>query len=264
MDEHEVYPKAPVVLTALEVRHPTADQLTPAEVRSIKKRLSEHFPLESTGQATNVQLVAGASTPDVNIEIFPRFLNRTKTMAASFKREAIVLETSHYPGWMKFSELVVVALEGRHETSPVDGVERIGLRYIDEIRVGVNDGTDWAEWIADSLLGPPSDAIDLQLTEWQGVGVYGTQPGQTLIMRYGPRSGYAVDPNSDLRRIRPSDGGPFFLIDIDSFWTPDGEVPEFDRDMLMSRCEDLHGPIRRLFEGVITDRLRNEVLRAND
>jgi uncharacterized protein (TIGR04255 family) len=264
VNEHEVYPKAPVVLVALEVRHPTADPLTPAETRAIKKRLSEHFPLESTGQATNVQLMVGATRPDVNIENFTRFLNRTKTMAVSFRREAIAVEASEYPGWRKFSELITEALAAREETSPVDGVERVGLRYIDEVRVPGNGDTNWADWMADSMLGPPADAIDLHLGQWQGVGVYGNQPGQMLVMRYGPRTGYALDPNSDLRRVRPTDGGSFFLVDIDSFWTPDGEVPEFDRDMLASRCEELHGPIRKLFEGVIKDRLRNEVLRAND
>jgi uncharacterized protein (TIGR04255 family) len=143
-------------------------------------------------------------------------------------------------------------------------VERVGLRYIDEIRVFTNGETNWSDWIVAPLLGPPSSMIDLPLNQWQGVGIYGSQPGEMLVFRYGPRLGFAVDPTSDLRRPRPSDGGAFFLIDIDNFWTPDGEVPEFDRDMLVSRCDQLHGPVRRLFEAVITDRLRDEVLRSGD
>ena len=124
---------------------------------------------------------------------------------------------------------------------------------------------DWAEWMHPSLLGPRSNTkIELPLGQWQGIGIYGSQPGQMLLLRYGPREGVAVDPSSDLRRIQRTDNGPFFLIDIDSFWAPADAVPEYERDMLIARCDELHEPIRTLFEGIITDRLRDEVFRIND
>ena len=73
MNAHEVYERAPVVLVALEVRHPMADPLTPAESRVIKKRLSKRFPLELPGQLTNFQITpAAAMQPDVTTERFPR------------------------------------------------------------------------------------------------------------------------------------------------------------------------------------------------
>ena len=145
------------------------------------------------------------------------------------------------------------------------GVERAGLRYINEVRVPTDGDIDWAEWMHPSLLGPRSNTkIEPPLGQWQGVGIYGSQPGQMLVFRYGPREGFAIDPSSDLRRVRRTDGGPFFLIDIDSFWTPADAVPEYERDMLMAQCDELHEPIRTLFEGIITDRLRDEVFRTND
>jgi len=51
-------------------------------------------------------------------------------------------------------------------------------------------------------------------------------------------------------------------LDIDSFWTPEGFIPEFDPQVLVEKSEELHDPLRTLFETVITDRLRNEVLRG--
>jgi len=266
MGASEVYPNAPVVLVALEVRHPTADPLSTSDVRKIKKQLGLHFPLESQGQAANFQVTVGVAEAEVTVETFARFLNRAKTAAISFRKEAIVVETSAYPGWDRFRGYVASALAARIGASPVVGVERVGLRYIDEVRVPSTDAGEvsWGDWIDGSLLGPPREIIDLPLDQWQGMGVYGTQPGTGLIARYGPRVGFAVDPNSDLRRPSPRDGGPFFLIDIDSFWTPTAEVPEFDIEVLMAQCDELHAPVRKLFEGVITHRLRDEVLRAND
>jgi uncharacterized protein (TIGR04255 family) len=264
MNEPEVYPNAPVVLVALEVRHPIADQLTPAETRAIKKHLAKQFPLEVPGQIASLQVNPLGGAADVTNERFPRFLNRRKTVSISMRQEALVLEASEYPGWHDFKEIIGLTLGVRMEVAPVDGIVRVGLRYIDEVRVPGEGDPDWSEWIDPSLLGPRLADVGLPLNQWQGVGIYGSQPGQMLVARYGPRVGFAMDPGSDLRRARPADGGPFFLLDMDSFWTPDQDVPEFDLDTLVPRCDELHNPIRALFESMISDRLRDEVLRNDD
>ena len=263
MSEPVVYENAPVVLVALEVRHPIADPLTAAEIRAIKNLLSDVFPIERPGQL--LQVIAGGAGSTTTTESYPRFVNRQMTLAVSVKREAIVIEASAYPGWPKFRELVERALEARQAIAPIVGADRIGLRYIDEVRVPVGAEIDWSQWISPALLAPElPKAVNLPVVQWQGLTVYGDQPNKTLVFRYGAREGFAVDPSSDLRRVRPADGGPFFLMDIDSFWTLDGPLPEYDRDMLMSTCDVLHEPVRMLFESMITNKLRDEVLRGND
>jgi len=52
-----------------------------------------------------------------------------------------------------------------------------------------------------------------------------------------------------------------FRLDIDSYWQPSVEVPEFDRDLILDLADTLHKPVREVFERLITDRLREEVLR---
>lgn len=266
MDEQEVYPNAPVVLVALEVRHPVSESLTPSEVRGIKARLSARAPISRNTQMSSVQSIPGAASPTTtNVENFTRFLNRESTLAISFRREAIVVETSVYQGWEEFRAIVSEAIDTRMGVAPVDGMERVGIRYIDEIRVPSDDeGVQWDHWMSPSLLGPESNAsIDLPLSQWQGVAVYGSQPGHTLVLRYGPMTGFALDPSSELKR-KPADGGDFFLLDIDSFWTPAGSIPEIERDTLIATCNELHAPVRRLFEGLIQNRLRDEVFRSHD
>lgn len=264
MNEHEVYPNAPVVLVALEVRHPTADPLTPTESRAIKKLLSNELPIERPGQQVSVQIMPGAANPAVTTtELFPRYINREATLSVSIRQESIVIEASRYPGWEEFRAFALHALDARMQIAPIVGVERVGIRYVDEIRAPDSDEADWAAWIHQSLLGPNSSSIDLPINQWQGVGIYGSQPGKMLILRYGPREGFAVDPSSALSQAKPADGGPFFLMDVDSFWTPDGPIPEYDRDFLLLTLNDLHTPVRELFEGLITDRLRDEVFRGN-
>jgi len=269
MEKREVYPNAPVVLVALEVRHTTADLLTSAQRNAIKRRLSSHAPIMKTGQLqqlTVVQAVGGPSAaPELRAEEFPRYFSRDNTVSVSLRAEAVVVETTRYVRWEQLRTLVADVLEVRQEIGGVDGVERVGLRYVDEIRIPGGPEQDWASWVDLTLLGPAqvSDELDLAATQWQGVSAFTPGPERTVVLRYGPREGFAVDPGGDLKRSTPAPG-PFFLMDIDSFWTPSEGVPEFDVKALLATCDELHAPVRRLFERLITDRLREEVLRRVD
>ncbi len=266
MDEHEVYPNAPVVLVAFELRHPTTESLSPSETRAVKERLVRYTPIARNAQNTQIQLplLPSGSTPaSARVENFPRLVSRDSTLAISLRREALVVETSAYPGWDAFKEIVSEAIGARMAISALDGVERVGLRYIDEVRIPGVTAPDWTDWIDSSLLGPrPKEQVDLSLSEWQGVSLFGSQPGRAMLLRYGTATGFAVDPQSELRRTNKAQGGgPFFLFDIDSFWTPESSVPEIELTALEELCVELHRPVRRLFEGLIKDRLREEVFR---
>jgi uncharacterized protein (TIGR04255 family) len=262
VNEHVVYPGAPVVLVALEIRHPTADPLTPTESRAIKKLIGDDLPIERGGQISTVESVLGGPTSAPTVEHFPRYFNRESTVAVSLKREALVVEVSNYPGWQKFHSLVMKAVHARMQIAPVVGIERVGLRYIDELRIPGQDPPDWAQWVHPTLLAPSAaGATDLPLQQWQSVAVYGgSQPGRTIVFRYGPKDGFAVDPSSDLVRAKPANGGPYFLMDIDSFWARGGTVPEFDTAFMKAVLDELHRPVRLLFDQMVTTNYRSEVL----
>jgi len=270
MEEREVYPNAPVVLVALELRHPTADPLSPTQRLRIKRRLAARVPIMRNGQLTQITAAmqaggAPAAAPEVRVEQFPRYFSRDNTAAVSVRAEAVVVETTRYGRWEQLRDLVADVLEARQEVGGIDGIERLGLRYIDEIRVPGEPVHDWAPWVDPTLLGPAPIGEELGLTtaQWQGVTAFTPARDRTLVLRYGPRNGFAVDPGGDLKRSTPTPG-PFFLLDIDSFWTPSEEVPEFDIKTLLATCDELHAPVRRVFERLITDRLREEVLRHAD
>ena len=50
-------------------------------------------------------------------------------------------------------------------------------------------------------------------------------------------------------------------FDIDSFWQAPSENANWNASDILERIDGLHAPIRLAFEELITDRLRNEVLR---
>ncbi len=261
--EREVYPNAPVVLVAMEARHPDAALLSPGEQSEMKRLLASSFPLPQPLQNTTITATPGAP-PSIANEAAPRFATRDQTTAVTFGAQAVVVETTKHQTFEHLCELVRVSAEARQKIAPVDGLMRLGLRYVDEIRVPDICGgpIGWGDWVDVSLLGPAPVGAQLGLVpeQWQGATVFGRGGGRQMIVRYGPREGFAVMPGGPLQRSTPPPGA-FFLLDIDSFWVATGEVPEFSAASIVELCADLHEPVSRLFESLITDKLRREVLR---
>lgn len=261
VSNREVYPTAPVVLVALEVRHPMVEPMSAAAVARAKKVLRDVTPLQElqTTAGFAITPVGAAAQPT---ETAQRFSSRDRSTAVTFRSGAVVVETTQYRQYEALRDVIELALGAREAAGPVDGVLRVGLRYIDEIRVPGEDGLlGWADWVDPSLLGPAplAAAHGLSAAQWQGLAVFKGASDAQLVLRYGPGEGYAVDPGGELRRPAPAPG-PFFMMDIDNYWVPD-PVPDFDVAALLQRCDDLHKPVRALFESLITEKLRKEVLR---
>ncbi len=264
-NQDDAQPNAPVALVTMEVRHPTADALSETASRELKQLLADDLPIERQAQDTNWGVTAPGAAPSPVTNRFVRYVNRDNTLAASLKDQAIVVETTAYSSFDAFCEVVMRVADARTRVSSIVGVERIGLRYVLEVRVpaGVDGRIEWSNWIDEQLLGPHRlTPGGLLLTEWQGAAVYReAQPGKSLIVRYGPGVGQALDPNYHLRRSTPAQNGPFFLMDIDSFWTPTGSIPEYNRDALVSTFQNLYGPAQTVFQETLTDRLKEDLLR---
>jgi uncharacterized protein (TIGR04255 family) len=263
----EVQPNAPVALVTLEIRHPATDSLTEASARELKQQLVSELPIERQAQDVQWGMAAPGQAPQPVADRFVRYSNRENTTAASLKNQAIVVETTAYTNFDSFLDIAMRVVDARSRVSTLVGIERIGLRYVLEIRVpaGVDGRIEWTNWIDESLLGPQRLAPGgLLLTEWQGAAVYReAQPGKSLIVRYGPGVGQALDAQYHLRRVTPVQAGQFFLMDIDSFWTPPtGAIPEYNREALVSTYRELYAPAQTVFQDMLTTRLKDELLRT--
>lgn len=257
----------PLALTVLEIRYPELPEgIGRRAQQQMRETLSARLPLVENITEEQVQLAIGAPMPaSVQRRSFPRFVTRDRTTALVVKEGALVLETTTYEGWEEsFRPAIRDVVEALQSVSRPDGVLRLGLRYIDEIRVpGIDDVPgDWRGYIDDHLLAAASGEFipaSLQPAVWQGTVQYNTTTDSTLTVRYGPQQGHAVNPKGATRRKNPPAPGLFFLLDSDSFWQADDEVPEFDVEMIMERCDLLHAPTREFFQIAVTDKLREEV-----
>jgi uncharacterized protein (TIGR04255 family) len=100
--------------------------------------------------------------------------------AVTFRRDAIAVETTRYVQYERFRDVAALAIGARQAVDPVDGVDRLGLRYIDEIRVpdiGVAP-VGWEPWVDASLLGPAAAGAKL--------GVAAAQLQGAVLFDMGP------------------------------------------------------------------------------
>ena len=268
-DTHEVYPNAPLALVAVEVRFPeaAADRPLPLPLqRSFRGLLGEDWVIESHKmQQFGVALGPGATGQQTFQEVVvPRFTVRDRTLSVAVTATSLTVETTAYRHYLDFRGVLRSVFDAAAELLAPDGLARVGMRYIDEIRVPDVESerpSAWSRWIDPSLLPPQLGAMVAEQYEpaaWDGAVRYTTGPQRSLVLRYGARQGYAVDPRGSLSRPSPPPPGPFFVLDFDSFWEP-LDIPEFDPDALAETCDQLRRPVRTLFDLVITDRLRSDV-----
>lgn len=255
-EEREVYPHAPLVFVTCEIRFPLAPSLgNDATLESLAAAFSEALPLPD-----EVPLPAAdeAAALLARPERLFRFTNRKRTLSAAVSRNSLSVETTSYDGWWEFKAHVFDAVRVVAAQTRIVGIERIGLRYINEIRVpaSFDDSSGWAGWVNPALLdhlrlmpeGVP-ETLTSQVALRRGTA--------GLLVRYASlRDGGAIS-DQPLRRTVPAREGPFFVIDADSFRVlPDEHMLDFDIQALEPVLDDLHEPLGEVFERCITDRAR--------
>ena len=266
----EIYPSAPLQLVACELRYPTALRATRDEsAEALQQQLASTFPILEIEDGTQLQLGAGGGA--LRQQRSYRLLSRGRTESLTMRPTAIVVETADYRGFKTFREMIARVLRTFDKVIGFTGVERIGIRYWDEVRVphALEGPQEWAKYINSALLEPLSltgdagvSGFPIAVEALQGQIRYLVGEDTRVTMHYGAQPEGRVVHDSGPLRVRSVDASrPYFLIDIDSYWVaPDG-FADYDYEEVLSTLDDLHFPVRAIFEASITDTLRDEVLR---
>lgn len=272
-DDHEVYPNAPLALVAVEVRLTDSTgvsrrTLPTSAQRSFRDMLGDNWVTQPVN-APQMSLafgVSGAQPIQQPLQSFslPRFTVRDRTLAVTITDSGVIIEATRYRHYWDFRELLAKAVTAAAKVLSPDGVSRVGMRYINEIRAPGSSEQGpavWQRWVDDSLLAPQFAQMSRDgfvPTAWEGMAQYQTGPDQRLVLRYGPRNEYLVNPTGPLKRPSVPPPGPLFMLDLDCFWEPP-DIPEFDPETIIGTFDQLRVPIRSMFQLLITDELIAEL-----
>lgn len=260
--DREVFANAPLQLVACEIAYRLAPGTSAVEAKqAVYEAMEGEYPLPGPApQSLSIQVGPGGHSQQVVEQGF-RFLARDSRHSVVVTDQALTMETSAYDRFEDFAARVAsaVAVVGRYLR--VVAVERIGLRYIDEIPLaslpeGTFDGYFSTAAMAGTAsvegIGPPDESIT--------TASYTLGDDLRAVLRTGPVRHPIVNNDGPLR-IAPS-SAPLFIIDIDSAWEAQAAPPlEFDAEAIGDKLGALHGPIRTLFYHAITEKLREDVLR---
>jgi uncharacterized protein (TIGR04255 family) len=256
------YPNDTLRWVAAEVRYPRFNDFVGGFASAFHDQMREHFPVYE--EQTQMSVSVGPTGPSAQQLLQHRFITRDRLMSVTMGRELFMLETTDYQGWATFRLLLIEALRALEQAQRPDGIVRVGLRYIDEIRLPdpPEDFAAWTGWVDERLVAPFT--LDDQAQPAGGTVVlqYGEPPGYVTLFRAAPLAGgRTVQEEGPLRMPFSTADGPYFLFDTDASWEdPERQVPEFAPDRIAETLDELHRTSKRLFEASITDRLRAEVL----
>lgn len=255
------YANAPVALVVFEVRHPV--RRLPEELSlCVGEAVREFAPIPRTDNQTHLNPMTG----EQRVLRRTRFTSRKRDLAVAVSDETITVETTTHSTWLDLRRVIAAVLEPLAAQDAPSTMDRIGLRYFDEIRIPGTSAPFWPDWIDAGLTGPrfPLPVDGFASSTQQGISVLANRSGNTMFaLRYGAADGPpAVQSNEALIRSNQPADGPFFFIDIDGSWELGAQetAPEFTAAAILDLADQIHAPIRSLFEHLITDRLRNEVL----
>lgn len=263
----EIYPNAPLEYVAVEVRYPYAPRFRQQEtLDSVLLDVQDLFPIiRQQGQIRLAGAIGGPLTQQV--DQVSRAFNRASTTAVLITSTALTVDTTSYTEFENFRAVVARCVQAASEHGSIAAVERIGLRYVDEIRVpsAVADARDWRGWISDDLLAGINLGGDAGASLMEGGVQFSTGNERVLAVRYvASPQGTGVIGDGPLRRRHPLTEGPFFALDLDSYWQPTPEdAPAFEPALILDTIDALHAPVGATFQRAITDRLREEVLRRD-
>lgn len=255
----EVFAQPPVVLVTAEVRFTDAPRLRQqATLDAVSIALDRRFPLSTPLGGVGVVSGGPGAAPQLAQRQGVVLRDAAGTGAVTVTPSALSYQTTDYRGFDAVRDVLTEACRTLTQLDVRPAVTRIGLRYVDEIRVpeAPGDPSGWSRWIEPALLAPlvvggaspVSDGV-------QGAAAFVLERGR-LDFRYSTFTAGATGLPAHLRR-RPFTPGPFFALDFDGYEEFGADpVVLLDAGVVADVLPVLHHATGSAFQRSITDEAR--------
>lgn len=258
----EVFPSSPLALVAAEVRFNDSPRLRQQEtIDAISIALEPVLPVQQQVQQQEIQ-VRSDGLPQVSQTNSRTFKNLSSTAIATLASDRLSLETTTYLHFPEFREQMLSCCRALVDAGVTPAIRRIGLRYIDEIRVPdavISEIRDWSNWIDASLLGQLSLGPEGgTVVKAEGAVTFRLSGRLGLNFRFAAMpQGVVVSPAA-LVRPQFDQSQPFFVLDFDGyreFAGPDATL--LSVDAVIQTLDAVHDPLGATFQASITDQARD-------
>lgn len=257
-DGREVYANAPLAIVTAEVRFGYEPRLRSDAARDrFAEAVRDTFPRLSAEQALTF-MVSGPDGASQTAESQVRATRSDHQATVSLNAAALSLSMSGraYVDYdTSFAPLMAVAVDAVRGAAGDVPIQRLGLRYIDEIRPPVPlVDNDWSTWVNGALLGA-TQALSDPVVGYRSVTTFSRGNGRTVTFNAGQFEGATVVDVTLPFSSKRGTPGPLFVIDVDSAWEPEEHTP-LDPSRLAEILADLHAPVGGVFQWSITDAAR--------
>ena len=249
------YRNAPAHEVICQLRFPSILTINSVEPADFQEAIRAEFPQYARRQDAAPPRITGLGSPNPKVEQQPpvtnhNFVSEDNQWQLNLTKDFIALSTLHYPGWEEFARQLDKPLAAFIRLYKPAYFQRVGLRYVNifsRARLGL-EGARWAELFSPAYTAPMQEAelpedrflncacdLTLKLDSSCQAKVHA---GPGVVKRNAP--GVPQDPEVK------------FIFDMDLSMT--GNTP---CTLAAGALETLHGHSTRLFEGAVTDRLRD-------
>ncbi len=232
-------------LVVFQVRFPVMHRFDePGALARFQDVLKDRYPRSAPEQQLTIAVGPSGPVSSPPASSYWRFQGIEDGWSVAIARDFVSLETSAYERYEELRERVAEVLDATLALG-VTIRERLGLRYVDEIRhPDAKRPGDWRELIDEKLLGMVGggelgdDVIqalqDIRLRESDG----------TLTIRHGYLGAEATGNE------------PFYLLDLDYF---DERSAPLIAGEVLEQLDGYHRTIHNVFETAITQQLRDHL-----
>lgn len=193
-----------------------------------------------------------------------RFDDSEGVFTAILSTDFVALETSQYANIDDFVGRVVALATAVHDHYAPAEIQRVGLRFINELRLTVADPkVEMRAAITPALLGAPGtdELVEAVTTAQQILEMAGDD--SRMLVRHGlhPQGGTTVDQLLLQNQPKPELAQPFYLLDIDAF--AERNV-RYSVDGIEATLREFNDDIRSFFAWGVREQYRRVTLGQED
>lgn len=249
-----VYANAPAHEVICQLRFPAILSINNTEPADFQEAVREEYPRYARRQDAQPPQFVGLGGPNPQVRQRPPVTNYSLLSAdnlwkLNLTQSFIALSTLRYTEWEEFAHRLDKPLASFISLYKPAFFERVGLRYVNVIsrqRLGL-EGTPWAELIAPAYTGPFREPDAREEDFMSCTADLTVKLGSSCQAKVHAGLGHVKSPDPNA----PQDPEVKFIFDMDL--SMGGELA---CTLSAGALETLHAHAASLFEGALTDTLR--------